>query len=250
MKPDLWTQRITKSAAPPYPCPHCLTGVLILQKAGFLRHSTVASDDQQPEHGFDPNTVEYTFSCWLKCPAPKCGEMVAIVGTGFEEPVADEENGMAWEEFFVPRFAWPMPPMFTIPEGCPAPVANELHASFQAAWNDRAAAASRLRVATERLLDSVGIARRQLTKKKKYEMLRLHRRIELLGKTQSAMAKNLMAIKWLGNTGSHDSAVSFKDLLDAYEIMEPTLDGILGSRAKRIARLAKQLTKKHGRRKR
>jgi len=64
------------------------------------------------------------------------------------------------------------------------------------------------------------------------------------------MAANLMAIKWLGNTGSHDSAVTFKDLLDAYEIMEPTLDGILGSRAKRVAKLAKQLTRKHARKRR
>jgi hypothetical protein len=57
---------------------------------------------------------------------------------------------------------------------------------------------------------------------------------------------NLLALKWLGNTGSHESTVTLADLLAAYEVMEPTLDAMLGERKKRIALLAKHLTKKHG----
>lgn len=248
MNAELWTQRVSESAAPAYPCPHCETGILLLQKGTFARHVTNESNKNQPEHGYVPELMEYTFACWLKCAAPKCGEMVAVVGKGHDEPTWDDEQGMDWEECFVPKFAWPMPPIFAIPKACPEPVAREIHASFQAFWSDRSAAASRLRVAIERLLDEIGIRRRRVTAKKKIEELTLHQRIELMAKTSPEVGTSLMAIKWLGNTGSHDGSVGAKDVLDAYEIFDPTLDTILGERAKRVSKLAKQLTKKHVRR--
>jgi hypothetical protein len=77
--------------------------------------------------------------------------------------------------------------------------------------------------------------------------LTLHQRIELLSKNRPEAGKQLMAIKWLGNTGSHDSEVSFDDLLSGYELLETTLEDVLGARAKKAAKLAKLLTKKHKR---
>jgi uncharacterized protein DUF4145 len=222
---------------------------LLLQQTSFQRHMTVASAKKQSDEAFDPDLAEYTFSCWLKCASPKCAENVAVIGTGHQEPTWDEEHGMDWEECFIPKFAWRMPPIFSIPEGCPTRVAEQLHASFRLAWSDSSAAASRLRVATERLLDEVGVPTRKRTTKG-VATLTLHQRIELLAGKRPNEAKNLMAIKWLGNTGSHENAVDFDDLLAGYEIMEPSLDAILGERSKRAAKLAKLLTKKHARRRR
>lgn len=106
-----------------------------------------------------------------------------------------------------------------------------------------------LRVAIEHLLDHVAIPRRQRTKKG-YEQMTLHRRIEAISKTQGEVGSSLMAIKWLGNTGSHESEVAMPDLLKGYEIMEHVLDVLLSGRAKRASSLAKDLTKRHAKRKR
>jgi hypothetical protein len=163
---------------------------------------------------------------------------------GYEEAEWDDEHGTTWEERFRPKFAWPMPSVFSIADDCPRRVAVEIRASFGSLWSDQPAAASRLRVALEYLLDEIGIRRRRRVTKG-FETLSLHQRIELLSKAQPEVAANLMAIKCLGNTGSHESSVALDDLLKAYEIMEHALDTLLGQRAKRAASLAKDLTRRH-----
>lgn len=55
-----------------------------------------------------------------------------------------------------------------------------------------------------------------------------------------------MALKWIGNTGSHGSYMSTNDLLDSFEIMEHALAEIIGGHSARVAAIAKKLTKKHG----
>lgn len=57
-----------------------------------------------------------------------------------------------------------------------------------------------------------------------------------------------MALKWLGNAGSHDRTVSKSDLLDAFEILEHALAEIIDRRSAKVAELAKKLAKKHGHR--
>jgi hypothetical protein len=54
-----------------------------------------------------------------------------------------------------------------------------------------------------------------------------------------------MALKWLGNTGTHSAEVSEDDLLDAFEILEHALIEIIEKRSTKVAELAKKLTKKH-----
>jgi hypothetical protein len=53
----------------------------------------------------------------------------------------------------------------------------------------------------------------------------------------------------LGNAGSHVTGVKSADLLDAFEILEHALKEILEARMARVAELAKNLVKKHGRKK-
>jgi hypothetical protein len=78
---------------------------------------------------------------------------------------------------------------------------------------------------------------------------KLHAAIESFAKNNPVLGAQLMALKWLGNTGSHDSSVSRADLLDAFEILEHVLAEILERRSERVAELAKQLTDKHSKKK-
>ena len=55
-----------------------------------------------------------------------------------------------------------------------------------------------------------------------------------------------MALKSLGNSGAHEGSISREDLLDAFEVLEHSLEEIIEQRSKRVAALSKKLTKKHG----
>src|ERR1035437_667301 len=86
--------------------------------------------------------------------------------------------------------------------------------------SDQGAAANRLRVALECLLDHVGIPRQEKNQKGDVWDLKLHSRIETFEKAEANLGGQLMALKWLGNTASHEGNVTREDLLDALEILE------------------------------
>jgi hypothetical protein len=66
---------------------------------------------------------------------------------------------------------------------------------------------------------------------------------------EASLGIQLMALKWLGNTASHEGNVSREDLLDAFEILEHILVELIDQRSVRVAELARNLTKKHAKRK-
>jgi len=94
----------------------------------------------------------------------------------------------------------------------------------------------------------LGVPKRRKSKKGKYYDLNLHDRILFFALKDSSAGAQLMALKWFGNTGSHDNMVSKDDLLDAFEILEHALVEIIDRRSAKVALLAKQLTKKHKKR--
>jgi hypothetical protein len=175
-----------------------------------------------------------------------------VLGKAGHEPDFDpEEHQETWTDYYAPLAMWPMPDVFKIPHECPSDVATDLRASFALIWSDRNAAAGRLRAAVEQLLTGLAIARYRTERGKagkrgRHIRLSLHRRLELLERRAPTMAKNLMGVKWLGNTGTHETKpVTIDDLLAAYAITSHALDELVGKRTKKIAASAKKLTKKH-----
>jgi hypothetical protein len=208
---------------------------------------TVRSKRRHGNEDWFPEDSDYAFTAWLKCRQPSCGQEVAICGVGSYDPEDDGEGGMIWTHFFAPRYCYPMPDVIKIPPKCPNNIKEELRSAFALLWADPGAAAGRLRVALERLMDSLGLPKRRKDKNGKLFDLSLHHRIELFQKREPTGVQ-LMALKWLGNTGSHEGAVSRKDLLDAFEILEHSLAEVIDRRTEKVAALAKALTKKHAKR--
>ena len=56
-----------------------------------------------------------------------------------------------------------------------------------------------------------------------------------------------MALKSLGNTGTHEGQVTREDVLDAFEIIEHALAELIDRRTAKVAALARKLSKKHAR---
>ena len=243
-----WTRCVTESAAPAWPCPHCRRGTLVLVPNSIIKKETVESKQADRQDDWEPSYIDYAFTAWLKCASSNCGQEVALMGKGSPEThdMWDEEGNQTseWRVEFKPLLCWPMPDIFELPQQCPKEVRIELRAAFRLFWSDQAASAGRVRVSLERLMDHFGISKRRKGQKG-YHALKLHDRIETFSKARSEAGKKLMALKWLGNTASHQGDVSRDDILDGFEILEYLLAELFEQRALRVDDLAKQLTKKH-----
>ena len=249
MNRHIWTQSLSKHSAPMWPCPHCKQSVLALIPDSLLKKETKESKKARDYDGWDPDWITYAFNAWLKCSHPSCGQEVIVAGKGSVERTqsCDEEGNLEenWEDSFQPLFCWPMPDIFTLPEKCPKEVKAELCAAFRLFWSDQAASAGRIRVSLERLMDHYHVPKRRKGQNGKYYNLKLHDRIETFTQAKSGAGEKLMALKWLGNTASHQGAVSRDDILNGFEILEYLLVELFEQRAVRIEELTRQLTKKH-----
>jgi hypothetical protein len=157
----------------------------------------------------------------------------------------DEEGQTEWQEYFSPLACHPMPDIIEVPAKCPNEVSNELRSAFALFWAHPEACAGRIRVALEGLMTHLGVPKERTAKTGKVIHIDLHDRIDIFSLTDAGTGTQLMALKWLGNAGSHGRTVSRSDLLDAFEIMEHALIEIIEGRAAKVAELAKKLTAKH-----
>jgi hypothetical protein len=246
MKRSLWKQNLTKNWCPAWPCPICRKESIKLVPKSLIYKETVNSKRAYNHEAWDPEWIEYTFTAWAECKHQSCKQQFAIAGVGGVSP-EQTEDGFEWEDYFAPRICQPMPDMLDFPTKCPDDIKEELRASFGVFWSHQAACAGRIRVSVECLMNHLGIPKRKKDKNGKYFDLSLHARIDGFAKTEPNVGPHLMALKWLGNAGSHNGEVRKDDLLDAFEIMEHALVEIIDKRSAKVAALAKKLTKKHSR---
>lgn len=209
--------------------------------------------DSREAHGcdaWDPDWIEYVYSGMLKCAKTDCGEIVANTGTGGVDLDVlfggDGEPEQTWQDFFRPKYFEPPLEIIGVPDECPNTVAEPLRESFRLFFASPAAASNNVRIALEALLTELGV-RRFNTKNGKRTFLNLHTRISLLPAKYVDLRELFLAIKWLGNAGSHaDSAIKIDDVMDAYELVDHVLQELYAQRAKKVKALAKKINKKKG----
>ncbi len=246
MNRSLWNQNLSKDWCPAWPCPVCRKESVRLVPNSLMHKETVQSKRAHGHDDWDPDWIAHTFTAWAECKHQSCKQQFAIAGVGGVS-LEETEEGDDWPYYFVPMACCPMPDMFDFPTKCPDIVKAELRAAFALFWSNQSACAGRIRVALECLMTHSGVQRRRRDKNGKYFDLTLHARIDAFSKREPNVGPHLMALKWLGNAGSHNGEVRKDDLLDAFEIMEHALVEIVDRRSAKVAALAKKLTKKHGR---
>lgn len=244
MNRSLWTKTLSNTSCPPWPCPICRSGMISLVHNTMTHRETAESSRTHGHPDWDPDWIEYIFTAWGECQNPSCKQAFAIAGTGRVEQDF-EPGGHAWEDSFSPMACLPMPEMIDLPEKCPHNVRDQLRAAYALFWPNPSACAGRIRVALEYLMDHLGIPSQIPDKNGKTRELKLHARIELFATKEPTAGSQLMALKWLGNAGSHHNIVSETDLLDAFQIVEHALGEIIDRRSLSVAALAEEMTKKH-----
>ena len=245
MNRSLWSELLSETYCPPWPGPICRKGTVALVPKSLMRHETVESQRARGHHEWDPDWLTYAFTAWGECRHTQCKQQFAIAGSGSVGPEQDEEGNMGWEAYFEPMYCFPTIELIDLPKGCPDEVAQELDAAFCLYWSNRAACAGRIRVALELLLDHLGVQKKKKGKNGKFAELGLHARIELFAIGNPVTGGQLMALKSLGNSAAHEGSISTVDLLDAFEVLEHTLEEVIEKRSQKVAALAKKLNKKH-----
>lgn len=240
----------TRGNTPDWLCPRCRKGLLRFVDGQFHAEERKDSKEAHRHEAWDPDWIEYVYSGLLRCANDNCGEFVANTGTGGVgvDVVLDDdgEPEQAWGDFFRPKYFEPPLRLIELPEDCPISVSEPLLESFRLFFSSPPAASNNVRTALEALLTELGV-RRYNTKNGKRIFLNLHSRISLLPAKYSELGELLLAIKWLGNAGSHaDSVVKIDDVMDAYELIDHVLQELYAQKAKKAKALARKINKKKG----
>lgn len=263
MDREFWLHSFVKYNIPNWNCPRCVIGVLRPVEKSFLYEETGDSHKSNRglqayvskyfEENFPPSegniTVEtefpeYRYLVMLKCNNPVCLE--CVVSCGFGQVVEDynpETGDDAQFEVFIPEYFYPSLNIFSVSEKCPQEVATEIKSSFKLFFADPSASANYVRKTVDAILTNKKIKRYSVNNKGRKVPVNLHSRIVEFEKSKPDIAKKLLAIKWLGNEGSHTDKMTKNDVLDAYEILEMVIDDLyVGHRKlveKKIAKINK-----------
>jgi Domain of unknown function (DUF4145) len=252
----LWLASFAKDWLPAWPCPGCgatsLSPVDKTWRAGASARSLVESR----KHPHDATTDEGVCCLLIRCGRPDCRETCAVIGR-YETWDVDDEDSPGLQTVCTPAMIEPPPPIIRLPAACPKPVKREVGRDFALFWSDHAACLNSIRHAIELVLADLGVPpRHRVTDKKtgavRIERFVLHQRIDRLRKQRPRMAslcERLVAVKHLGNAGSHPGDVFIEDALDCFEIVEDVLAAVYGDGG-RLEKTVKEINKRKGPRRR
>jgi len=241
-----WPNRFTAkdAAKAPWSCPSCGQPALTVAPGTVHVEEGRESAAARDHEFWEPEWVEGRFVCLLRC---TCHEVIAVAGRqglaqGFSGSPDDPD--IDYYNYYEPLvFEPPLRPIH-LATAVPSDVREQLEQSFRLFWCDLDACSNRIRTSIEKLLDYHGVKRTVISKNRKRVELKLHARIELFAKGGEPLSDHLMAVKWLGNAGSHAAApVTRDDVFDAYEIIEFVLREMFDQAASRIKRITKLINK-------
>ena len=244
IKPNCLRDRHVLADFPQFPCPKCESALLPVDKKLDCQQSAESKFHQEYVDS-GPEYFVGVFSLLLRCSNRSCGEAVFCVGD-FHHTEEETPDG---ESHYVPSirpiFFTPTLRIFPVPkEKVPDRVAKPLLDSFSLFWSNPSAAGNSLRVAIEALMDYRGVKKWVVTQKGNEEPMSLHSRILEFQKSKPSLAEKLLAIKWIGNGGSHLSGLGSKDMVVAYRLMEHVLDELFNRTSEDLDRIAKRINRK------
>lgn len=219
-------------------CPICLKSDAYLSWETMQLEETQESVKCRSYNDWEPDWLEYDYSATYEC--VECKQRIRSLGTAaysYNEYYDPHTECHDVDEYktFTPQFFLPSLVIFEPPLKCPKEVKKVLFDSFKLAYCDIPSAANKIRVALEVLI-SLEIPEHELVGKK------LHHRIPLL----EAKYPNIngiqdisLAIKWIGNAGSHEQdGVPEFALKFAYEAFEVILREIYETKKSTIGEMS------------
>ncbi|MEO6884584.1 MAG: DUF4145 domain-containing protein [Bacteroidia bacterium] len=251
MKKEIWLKtNFADKKTPDWICPYCNSGILKLDT--FKKSETALSRSYHSDDGWEPEFSRYTFSGSLIC--QNCNEFVSFLGDGSEEFSSDYDNRDDYHEInyslYSPVYFHPTLQLFELNSNCPIAIERVINESFALYWNDLTSCVNKIRVSLELLMDEFKVKKILVNKRKKQQRLSLHHRIEEFKNVKPEIAEYLLAIKWIGNAGSHIGTLEKIDILETYELLELSLNKLYDDTEKKLKKIAKEINKRKGKIKR
>lgn len=244
---DALSTWIQKGDWPRLDCPACSDGMLQPVTLERFHDAESAAHMERYRHGLDgPEDLSGTFIGSLRCGRTSCELVVAVAGDWRLVVDWDEHAGARYAEEYRVRYLNPALPLLDVPTRAPLPVIRALDDAAQLMWVNPSAAANQLRQAVEELLTSHRV-RRYATTKKGRTRLTTHARIGLFRETRPDVAVFLEAVKWIGNSGSHDGDLVAADVLEGAELLSHALQQLYDPADVRLRARAAAVTKRRGR---
>lgn len=217
-----------------YQCPYCRSGKLSCIKDGLLIEETPESQQERYDDCWEPEWVRYVFCGALVC--KDCSKKTFCTGTGKLEfhpycgPNEDAPKSIndCYEIELTPSYFEPPIPIFVLPSKCPEEIKNEVQHAFKLAFSDFSASGNRVRTCLELYIQHLNPSATG----------RLHDKIESIKNIEPTAYELIMAIKWLGNQGSHESTLQEYDLAFALEALEFCLNKTFNSNEGKLRELA------------
>lgn len=229
-------------------CPTCEKGSLIIDDKSIESKETNQSinlRDEESEKIWTPEYIQEKFIAKAICNNKQCKENIFIIGDSILDWVqAGEYSEPDLVEHYYPKYFNPPINLFNIPYEIPCEVEAEIKNSFALFWADKSACGNAIRKSIECVCDDKRINKtRTVRGKRKFRSL--DERIKELGIKHPDAAESLLAIKWLGNHGSHGD-LDIEDIFDAYELLIHALEKLYINKEKRLRQLSKKIIKKRG----
>jgi len=214
----------SKDTFMPFLCPFCWKQSLRLDKESWKEHDT--SKYHEIDEFIDPeDCIEYIYTTFYTCENSVCKQKIISSGVGKVEVYysKNEYDGYEKEYYdqYKPKIFIPTLHFFQIPEQTPIGIKELIIASFTLVLQSPSAAVNSLRSCVELLLD--------LHQVPKPGRINLHNRINDQIQSDSKLfeyKEYLLAMKWLGNTGSHSVVTDNSDIFDVFEIMKFVICGL------------------------
>ncbi|KQP63517.1 DUF4145 domain-containing protein [Nocardioides sp. Leaf285] len=212
-----FTGLLTEKYWPTVPCPTCEVGNLRLDgavKVTWASHVMTAPAYPplaEVDHGG-------AFTAHLRCDDSGCQEGAVVAGRAYVDEQWERPSDSRYQTFLQVHFVEPALRLFHVPPATPDSIREAVRAASIVMWASPSSAANRLRYAVEEILDDQGVTKSGTT----------HGRIERFSKTDKPMADALMAVKWIGNEGSHQDVLTTNDVLDDAEILKHVVVALYG----------------------
>lgn len=161
-----------------------------------------------------------------------------------EERYGQDRNGEWTQEYgdvFRPLGLLPAPLPIRPPADTPGLVTGALHEAAGLLWQSAEGAANQVRQAVEHLMDEQSV-----TKSLQAAFLSLHNRIGEFELKDPLNAEILLAVKWLGNSGSHAGGLTRDDVLDAFDMVELVLVNLYDTSSASIMAKVKAVNAQEG----
>jgi len=225
-----------------YACPHCKSGSLVCNEEKVNIEETPNSKIERADECWEQEWARYSFNANLIC--DKCKESTFCVGIGnleFYPYNGPEENAPSRiEECYAielsPVYFEPSIEIFEIPKQCPEKITIELNNAFKLAFSDFSAAGNRIRSCLELYILELNPGAAGS----------LHSKVESIKQSEPSVYELLMAVKWLGNEGTHEASLKEYDLAFAFTALQHCLKITYTSNQSELKKLASLINSNRG----